>query len=71
MHGQMEADLREAHCGLGLPQSMHFLLSSSSFLMSSCSMRFATAWSMVRGVSWRGEARLPLCAETAGCMPWE
>lgn len=56
--GQMGADLRDAHCGLGLPQSIHFLFSSASFLISSCNVRLATVWSMVDGE--RGELAMQL-----------
>ena len=39
--------LREAHWGLGLPQSMHFLFPRSSRFMSSCRVLRAMVWSIV------------------------
>ena len=59
MAGRVRADLSEAHWGLGLLQSAHRLLSSSSLLMRSWRIFFATAWSIAgdegerRGVRWR------------------
>jgi hypothetical protein len=45
---------------------MQFLFRSSSFLMSSCSVRFATAWSMVGNMRKSKQATLhEVCVQTA------
>ena len=55
---KVDADLREAHCGFGFPQSIHFLLSRSSRLINSCKVLRATAWSIVRREGIRCNANL-------------